>query len=137
MTGPCAKRRVFCTIVTLDGGHFVGENVCANPQPVCPRAPGEDYAKCRSICQQGDHAELAAMRQAREAGAALLGARAIIEGHYYICEPCGAALRDAGVASVTIRYPVSPAMAKAVDDRRRLAVQREIADQRPEWLDVV
>jgi hypothetical protein len=25
-------------------------------------------------------------------------------GHYWICEPCGAALRDAGVTCITIEF---------------------------------
>lgn len=83
---------------------FVGENSCANPQPVCPRAPGEGYEKCKSICQQGDHAELKAIQQAEDLKVSLQDATADLFGHYYICEPCGSALRAAGVASVTIHY---------------------------------
>lgn len=34
LRGPCAKRRVVCTIILRDSGvRFVGENDCANPQP--------------------------------------------------------------------------------------------------------
>ena len=107
MRGPCAKRRVICRIVTeslgpgLRGETFIGENDCANPQSVCPRLPGEGYEKCRSICQQAGHAEIEAVRAAGEAAR---GATAYLSGHYWICEPCGAALRDAGVRSVQITY---------------------------------
>jgi len=100
--GPCAKRRVTCQIVY--GGspeEFVmGENDCANPQAACPRLPGEGYEKCQTICQQGDHAEIKALRQLE--GHDLSHAMAIIVGHYYICEPCGAALRDAGIGRVVL-----------------------------------
>ena len=62
--GPCAKRRVSCTIIDRGGRVFTGENDCANPQAVCPRAPGEGYEKCRSICQQAGHAEIMALEAA-------------------------------------------------------------------------
>ena len=89
--------------MTAEGPTFTGENDCANPQTVCPRQPGEGYAKCETICQQGEHAEIKALRMAREAGYSAESAVAVIRGHYYICEPCGAALRDAGVTQVRIR----------------------------------
>lgn len=101
MRGPCAKRRVICTI--LKGDRFVdGENDCANPQKVCPRNPGDDYTKCKTICQQAGHAELEALRKAREVGMDTNFATVYIRGHYWICEPCGQALREAGVAEVRI-----------------------------------
>ncbi len=60
MTGPCAKMTVRCTLVTPAGEHIVGTNHCENPQPVCPRAPGEGYEKCTSVCRQVGHAEVVA-----------------------------------------------------------------------------
>ncbi|HXR93733.1 MAG TPA: hypothetical protein VN750_26005 [Steroidobacteraceae bacterium] len=100
--GPCAKRQVVCIIQTMDGTQqFRGENDCANPQPVCPRLPGEGYEKCQSICEQAGHAEAEAVKAAGEHAK---GARAQLWGHYWMCEPCGRALREAGVISVTI-YP--------------------------------
>lgn len=100
--GPCAKRQVVCVLTAMDGTRYRGENDCANPQPVCPRAIGEGYEKCQSICGQAGHAEVEAVRAA---GSAARGAHAVLSGHYWMCEPCGAALRDAGVASLTIIYP--------------------------------
>lgn len=99
MRGPCAKRRVVCTITTEDGRQFRGENDCENPQSVCPRAPSEGYEKCKSVCNQSGHAEIEALRAA---GDHAYGAQADLEGHYWICEPCGRALRDAGIESVVI-----------------------------------
>ncbi len=99
MRGPCAKRQVTCIITAKDGFEYRGTNDCANPQPVCPRLPGEDYGKCKTICDQAGHAEIEAVRSA---GVAANGGRATLFGHYWICEPCGAALRDAGVTNVTI-----------------------------------
>ena len=98
--GPCAKRRVRCAIVTPDGEVFEAENDCANPQRTCPRLPGEDYAKCQSICRQAEHAEVGALRKA---GARAKGATAIVTGHNYICSECGKALEAAGVATVIIK----------------------------------
>lgn len=105
MSGPCAKRRVICELrwIAEDGlpGRAIGENSCANPQAVCPRQPGEGYDKCQSICQQSGHAEIEALRNA---GPCAKGAHAHLTGHYWICEPCGRALLEAGVASVRIQF---------------------------------
>lgn len=99
MRGPCAKRQVECVIHAQDGTRHVGRNDCANPQPVCPRLPGEGYEKCRSICDQAGHAEIEAIKVA---GDKARGANAVLFGHYWICEPCGRALREAGVFAVKI-----------------------------------
>jgi deoxycytidylate deaminase len=100
MRGPCAKRRVTCLIVNHHEEHAFGENDCANPQKKCPRKPGEDYTKCKTICQQSGHAEIQALAAAKEAGMSVKDATAHIDGHYWICEPCGKALREAGVRAV-------------------------------------
>lgn len=103
--GPCAKRRVLCIVSSIDGREVGrGENDCANPQPVCPRAPGEGYEKCQSICQQAGHAEQEAVKAAGEAAR---GAIASLWGHYWMCEPCGRAIQAAGVIRVTL-YPEAP-----------------------------
>jgi deoxycytidylate deaminase len=78
---------------------FVGENDCANPQAVCPRGPGEGYEKCKTICQQAGHAEIEALKAAGEHAR---GAEALLYGHYWMCEPCGAAMRAAGIYSIKI-----------------------------------
>lgn len=101
MSGPCAKREVRCAIYT-QGAAFLGSNACENPQPVCPRAPGEGYEKCKTICQQGAHAEIQALERAKAAGADLRGAVCYVTGHYYVCEPCGRALLEAGVMQVNL-----------------------------------
>jgi tRNA(Arg) A34 adenosine deaminase TadA len=97
--GPCAKRQVECVITTPNGGRFIGRNDCSNPQSACPREIGEGYEKCRSICDQAGHAEIEAIKAA---GDGARNATAILRGHYWICEPCGRALREAGVISVNI-----------------------------------
>lgn len=102
MTGPCAKVTVRCTLVTPSGEQFVGENWCHNPQTVCPRAPGEGYEKCLSICLQEGHAEVVALRLA---GPKALGARAYVEGHTHACRNCQEELFARGVRSLTIGEP--------------------------------
>jgi deoxycytidylate deaminase len=104
MRGPCAKRRVTCHITygpDLDD-FVIGENDCATPQAACPREIGEGYEKCKTICGQAGHAETEALRKAKESNINLRGATAYLRGHYWMCEPCGAALREAGVSFVTI-----------------------------------
>ena len=98
----CAKLVVTCTIVTPDHWRFVGRNDCDNPQPTCPRAPGEGYEKCASICQQHGHAEEVALHLADEYA---IGARAYIEGHTHVCRNCQQVLTAAGVKSFTIGPP--------------------------------
>lgn len=92
--GPCAKQRVFCDLHTTDGRVIRGENWCENPQPVCPREPGEDYTKCKTICRQEGHAEVVAVRLA---GDAAKGSIAHLSGHTYACQNCQEALFGAGV----------------------------------------
>jgi deoxycytidylate deaminase len=106
--GPCAKRTVTCRI---ENEHPSGEvewveasNACENPQPTCPREPGEGYEKCKTICRQGGHAETEAVALAAKSGIDIRGGTAIVRGHYWICEPCGAALRAAGVARVVVDF---------------------------------
>lgn len=100
--GPCARRVVRCTLVTWDGERHVGENWCANPQPVCPRGPDEGYEKCKTICRQLGHAEAVAVVVA---GPEARGARAFLEGHTYACRECQEALFAAGVESLSLGAP--------------------------------
>lgn len=100
MNGPCAKQTTRATIIAPDGRRFVGTNDCRNPQPTCPRAgmpTGVGYELCQSVCQQTGHAEANACRAAdgQAHGGALY-----LEGHYYACEPCKTAAKEAGVEIV-------------------------------------
>lgn len=99
MTGPCAKQRVFCTIIASDGTSYTGENYCENPQPVCPRAEGEDYTKCRVICKQVGHAEEVALSLAGESAR---GSEVVLTGHDYYCPSCQMKLFDAGVQHISV-----------------------------------
>jgi deoxycytidylate deaminase len=105
MAGRCAKAVVECVIVTLDGKSYVGRNDCANPQPVCPRAPGEDYTKCREICQQASHAEVAALAECESLGGDPVGGTAYMNGNTYFCKPCQEMLTAAGVRFFCIGRP--------------------------------
>lgn len=113
MRGPCAKRQVECTVYTRDTGiepelrSETGTNDCDNPQQTCPRLPGEGYEKCRTICQQTGHAEIEALRKAKERGLDLSGGSAYIFGHNWICNSCGQALVDAGIKEIHL-YPLAP-----------------------------
>lgn len=102
MFGPCAKATVTCTLVTSTGEHIVGTNRCANPQPICPRGPGEDYTKCSTVCKQDGHAEQVVVRIA---GDRCRGARAFLQGHTYACMACQHAMFAAGVISFSIGAP--------------------------------
>ena len=98
----CAKRQVTALLTTRHGDTVRGTNECFNPQPVCPRKPGEDYTKCRTICKQRGHAEIQAIDAALEYGLDLFGATCTVTGHYYVCHHCAQALSDAGVSEIRI-----------------------------------
>ncbi|WP_143328217.1 hypothetical protein [Caballeronia pedi] len=91
-----------CTLIARDGERFVGENLCAVPQVVCPREPGEGYDKCITICGQSGHAETMALAAA---GDKARGARAYVEGHGYACRDCQIQLFSSGVEALTIGAP--------------------------------
>lgn len=92
MNGPCAKTTVKCTIISPSGS-WTGTNACRNPQPTCPRGPGEGYEKCKSICDQIGHAEIVALQAAGESAR---GGVAWVE-YFYVCGSCQKALDEAGV----------------------------------------
>jgi deoxycytidylate deaminase len=99
----CAKQTVHCAIIAPNGDLAVGENSCKNPQEFCPRLPGEGYSKCTDICKQIGHAEITAIMRARELGMDIDGGTAVISGHYYVCEACARALRQAGIRKIVIK----------------------------------
>jgi deoxycytidylate deaminase len=108
----CAKQTVTCWLRPsswhkvvrngMDCDPVGGANACDNPQSTCPRAPGEGYEKCQTVCGQQGHAEIQALRHARELGIDVTGYEAHIYGHYYACEQCARALRDAGISVIHI-----------------------------------
>lgn len=108
MSGPCAKQRVVCWIHGADQYTACGENLCENPQPVCPREPGEGYEKCQTVCRQVGHAEVQALENARRIGMNLRGAVAVVQGHTYACQGCQEELYEAGVAYIRVERDVTP-----------------------------
>lgn len=99
MTGPCAKARVICHIVTPEGRVFAGTNDVANPQRTCPRgaeSQRNSYGLCRDLCKQPGHAEIIALKAA---GPWAVGATALIS-HWRCCPACESALEAAGVVRI-------------------------------------
>jgi hypothetical protein len=101
--GPCAKRQVRCTIVCPDGRQYTGENLCRNPQATCPRAEGEDYTKCHTICGTVGHAETVAIDAMLEDGND--GGIAYLEGHWRACGSCRSALEWAFITDIRLGAP--------------------------------
>lgn len=92
----CAKVHVAAELTGRSGKKYIAFNNCDNPQETCPRAPGEGYAKCVSICQQKHHAEV---------GALMLAGDDARGGHMRItythaCDACKVAMDAAGVTSM-------------------------------------
>lgn len=103
--GPCAKVRVFCTLVHPDGRRWVGENVVRNPQEVCPRAElprRTGYDRCQTVCDQVGHAEVVALQAA---GPDAAGCTAYVENRDYVCRECQSALVAAGVRTFVLGGP--------------------------------
>jgi len=80
----CAKAEVHAYLLGTDGVIYHGTNWCATPQQTCPRAQGEGYEKCHSICGISAHAEVNAIRAA---GDAARGAIIVVDYHY-VCDSC-------------------------------------------------
>ena len=98
MSKPCYKREVCAIIVTQQGEISVGENLIYNDEVTeCPRAKGEGYEKCTSICAQKGHAETEAIRKAKDSGYDLEGGNLYLMGHHRICGPCKEACDNAGL----------------------------------------
>lgn len=103
--GPCAKVRVFCTLVHPDGRRWTGENSVRRAQATCPRGDmpsGSGYELCRDVCDQVGHAEAVALAAA---GADAAGCTAYVEGRDFVCYDCQAALVAAGVRHFVLGAP--------------------------------
>lgn len=92
----CAKVVVRARLVLPGGRSFEGENDCRNPQPTCPRLPGEGYEKCRSVCRQTGHAEQRALLAAHAAGVFELQG-AVMYVDYKPCATCAEMCKVFGV----------------------------------------
>jgi deoxycytidylate deaminase len=133
----CAKRRVICVITARDGTTVRGENGCYKPQEKCPRKPGDDYTKCRTICMQPGHAEVQAVTQAvnHHADTDWWDAHAFIEGHIYACINCQEVLRALGVNTIHFGREEVPALStsplalRAPYDAKSLAAYEKFEEQ--------
>lgn len=101
----CAKQTVTARLVTTDGEEFIGTNACAKPQEKCPRddlgyPSGEGYHLCHHICEQRNHAEVAAIRLAGRKKTQ--GAIIYLTGHTYACDDCKGVADSAGISQIAI-----------------------------------
>lgn len=83
----CAKKVVKTRLLLKDGSLYYGDNSCLTPQPYCPRAPGEGYTKCGSVCHQPHHAEVHAIIQAMQDERDVHGGHMIVY-HDKVCSNC-------------------------------------------------
>lgn len=93
----CARKTVICVIEAANGDVVRGNNYCDNPQEKCPRMPGEDYTKCKTICKQQHHAEVNAINKFTGDPD---GAVAYVIGHDRVCDECSRALKLAGIEEI-------------------------------------
>lgn len=89
--------RITVALVVKDGEILsVGTNEHKEP---CKREgypTGEGYELCE-YCQYTNHAEANAVR-----GKTFEGAKVLLFGHYYACEPCKEAVKASGIKEITI-----------------------------------
>lgn len=98
----CAKQRVIAKLITAGGEVFIGENLCKSPQEVCPRGSlptGVGYELCKSVCNQGNHAEVNAILMA---GTKANGSTIYLNGHSYACDSCKQFADAHGVKEIII-----------------------------------
>jgi len=108
----CAKQKVGACVWHPDYGLLgAGNNGCDYPSTKCPREvdgypSGEGYHLCVKACGQRHHAEVAAIKHARECVPAglLVGATIFLWGHHYSCAACQESAREAGIAHIA--FPV-------------------------------
>lgn len=104
----CAKREVFCVIVRKDPLYrgqlntVWGTNWCQKPRHKCPREEGEDYTKCKTVCNQPAHAEINALERAKAQWGNVSGSMALVIGHHRVCSDCIQALESAGIQLIGV-----------------------------------
>lgn len=82
----CAKKVVIAELFVA-GRIFTGDNRCLSPQDECPRSKGEDYTKCKIICNQPGHAEEVAISEAQKWGIDPEGGHMNVY-HKRVCDNC-------------------------------------------------
>jgi deoxycytidylate deaminase len=68
---------------------------------------GKRYEDCPG-CHPENHSERVAIREAKEAGHDMNGADLYMYGHWWSCEPCMRASRDAGIARIFLLADSKP-----------------------------
>ncbi len=94
----CDKVTVVAGAYDKDGLFHMATNYCTHEGDTCPRInmqSGENYHLCQS-----HHAEANLMKKMK----GNLDHRAVVWvlGHYWVCEPCGASMRDNGVKEIRV-----------------------------------
>ena len=101
--GPCAKQTVQAVLVSPSGAVVKATNACRHPQEACPRGDlpsGVGYEKCKEVCGQWAHAEVAALELAEKRGIPTEGAVVVVTGHTMICEDCARRIAEAGAVGI-------------------------------------
>ena len=99
---PCLKQTVKALIVSNNGEEVFGSNHINNKVKECPRVTegcqtGEGYHLCKEVCNQSSHAEVDAIKNAKEKGVNLQGATLYLSGHTYCCMNCLENMKNAGI----------------------------------------
>lgn len=103
MSKPCYKREVCAVIVDKNGKIATGQNLIYNSTVTeCPRAKGEGYEKCKTVCLQLGHAETEAIKHAKLRKMDLVGANIYLTGHHRICDNCKAACDAEGLNVIIV-----------------------------------
>ena len=101
MKGKCIKQETIA-IIENHGQYWIGSNWCNSGQKECPRVgleTGVGYELCKSICEQGNHAEVDACINA---GANARGGTLYLLGHTYCCDNCKKTMSEFGIKKVII-----------------------------------
>lgn len=74
---------------------------------ICPRVykgygTGEGYRYCKDYCQQDGHAEVMAVRDARQKGIDVTGADVYLYGHWWACKNCWDTMQSVGITNVFV-----------------------------------
>ena len=97
------KKQTTVAILMKDGELIsIGTNEIHADIDACPRGDmptGVGYELCKSVCKQGNHAEVNACLKAGEKAE---GATLFLIGHSYCCEPCKKVMKEHGVVDVKI-----------------------------------
>lgn len=96
----CLRRQVYAVIETIDKQYIWGKNAIRNNPGICPRVSKENYIKCKSVCNQEYHAEVAAIEKAKELNINIEGSKIYLLGHYRCCSSCVQSMDIAGIKEV-------------------------------------